>query len=209
MNILIGISSCQAFENSGLNKPIRDTWLPDAYGMSIDVLFFHGAGAVETHNTILLPVEDGMGGLTEKAKAKAKWAFDNSYDFMFSCFPDTYVCPGRLLGSDFQHYDYLGREHQHPGGAPYCQGGPGYFLSRKAMRTLFENTTSYLNDDCWVGDVLNRGDIKRGDSKEFSHLGPGPLRTNSTITNHLSTQPGGYVGTNMYEEHRRWLDSWL
>lgn len=204
MRVLVAISSCQWFEDHGLNQPMRDTWL-----VGVDYKFFHGNGSKEGSDIVVLPVEDGMGGLTEKAKAKAKWAFDQGYDYIFSCFPDTYAVPERLFRSGFENCDYLGREHQHPGGAPYCQGGPGYFLSRKAMQTLFTNTTSYLNDDCWIGDILNTPNIRRVDSREFQHVGPGPLKTNRSITNHLSTQPGGYVGTNMYAEHKRWQDSWL
>lgn len=204
MRVLVAISSCQGFEDSGLNTPMRDTWLTGT-----DYKFFHGYQSKGKEDIITLSVDDSMGGLTEKAKAKARWAYDQGYDYIFSCFPDTYAVPSRLWTSGFERYDYLGREHQHPGGAPYCQGGPGYFLSRKAMHAVFSATTSYLNDDCWVGDVLHAAGITRGDSRDFQHLGPGPLRTNTSITNHLSTQPGGYTRKNMYEEHKRWTDSWL
>lgn len=209
MKILAAISSCQSFEDSGLNTPQRETWIPIAESLGITCVFFHGNGAKEKQNVVVLPVDDGMGGLTEKAKAKAKFAHDYGYDYMFSCFPDTYLCPGRLLGSGFEFFDYLGNVYQHPGGAPYCQGGPGYVLSRNAMKALYQESSSYLNDDCWIGDVLQKSNLRRGHSDRFSNLGPGPLRANEAITNHLSTQPGGYVGTNMHAEHRRWIDSWL
>lgn len=204
---LIAISSCQYFENAGLNQCLRDTWLPDAVALDMDYKFFHGIGAAERDDVVVVPVDDGLGGLAEKAKAKARWALDQGYDFMFSCFPDTYVCPERLALCGYEKFDYFGNVYQHPGGGPFCQGGPGYMLSRKACEFIADCPHSYLNDDCFIGDVLNREDILRGDCREFAYVGPGPLRTNGTITNHLSTQPGGYTAEGLHAEHRRWKDS--
>ena len=207
MKILVSISSCEAYEKAGLNDPLRETWLPDAVKLGMDYKFFHGAGSTPKDDVVVLPVDDSLGGLTEKAKAKAKWAVENGYDFVFSCFPDTYACASRLYSSDFRSFDYFGRIHQHVGGAPYCQGGPGYFLSRKACEILYKNETSYLNDDCWIGDVLNTPGILRGDSRDFTYVGPGPVVGNTSITNHLSTQPGGFTAAGMRAEHQRWLGS--
>ncbi len=205
--ILIAISSCESFETSGLNQTLRDTWLPEATKRGIDYKFFHGEGSRAKDDVVVLHVDDGIGGLTDKAKAKLKWAYECGYDFVFSCFPDTYVCCERLLSSGFEKYDYFGRLHQHPDGPPYCQGGPGYFLSRKACEILFKTKSSYLNDDCWIGDVMHNSEICREGSKDFSHMGPGPLKSNTAITNHLSTQPGGFTKDSLAQEHRRWLDS--
>jgi hypothetical protein len=207
MKLLVAISSCEQYERDGLNDPLRETWLKDAIALGIDYKFFHGTGSTEKEDVIVLPVDDSMGGLTEKAKAKLKWAVENGYDYVFSCFPDTYACPARFFSSDYAKYDYYGRIHQHAGGPPYCQGGPGYFLSLKACEAIYTNPTSYLNDDCWIGDVLNRPEIKRGDSRDFTYVGPGPLVSNTSITNHLSTQPGGFTPEGMRAEHQRWLAS--
>ena len=205
--LLVSISSCQYFEKTGLNQPLRDTWLPELTRLGVDYKFFHGAGATPKSDVVVLPVVDELYGLTEKAKAKAKWAFDSGYDYVFSCFPDTYVNPERLLNCGFENYDYLGNIHQFPGSAPFCQGGPGYFLSRKACEIIFSSPLNYLNDDCFIGDLLNRADIKRADHRGFTAFGPGPLRGNDTITNHLSTQPGGYTANSVPDEHKRWLES--
>lgn len=207
LKLLISISSCEYFEVNGLNQPLRDTWLPEAKSLGCDYKFFHGTGSNPAKDIVVLPVDDGMGGLTEKAKAKAKWAYENGYDFVFSCFPDTYLRPERLLVSDFAQYDYYGRLHQHPGSPKYCQGGPGYVLSREACRLIFTEGTSYLNDDCWLGDVMHKAKAKTGDNRRFTYVGPGPLKSNDSITNHLSTQPGGYTIHSVRIEHQRWLDS--
>ena len=207
MRTLIAISSCEAFETSGLNSPMRGTWLPEAVRLGMDYKFFHGSGAIPKDDVIVLPVVDELYGLTEKAKAKLRWAVEQGYDYVFSCFPDTYVCPERLLACGFENFDYTGNVFTFPGSAPFCQGGPGYFISRRACEVVYTSQRSYLNDDTFIGDELHAVGIRPLDHRGFTAFGPGPLRTNDSITNHLSTQPGGYVGTSMLAEHKRWLES--
>jgi hypothetical protein len=205
--ILVAISSCEFYETSGLNSPMRETWLPEAVKLGMDVKFFHGRGSTPKDDVVVLDVVDELYGLSEKLKFKIRWALEKGYTHVFSCFPDTYACPERLLASGFEKYDYLGNSFQHPGGAPFCQGGPGYMLSRKACEVVAKEHSSYLNDDCWIADVLVKEGICPVHHAGFTAFGPGPLRTNSSITNHLSTQPGGFTGQNMREEHQRWLAS--
>lgn len=205
--ILISISSCESFERNGLNQTLRDTWLPEAVNLGIDYKFFHGRGSTPKSDVVVLPVVDQLYGLTEKAKEKARWAVESGYDFVFSCFPDTYTRPERLLTCGFERFDYIGNVYQFPDSAPFCQGGPGYFLSKKACALIFNNPLNYLNDDCFIGDTLNVGEILRSNHAGFTAFGPGPLRSNSSITNHLSTQPGGHTLSSVPEEHRKWLAS--
>ena len=205
--LLISISSCEYFEKNGLNQPLRDTWLKEAVELGMEYRFFHGQGATPKDDVVVLPVVDELYGLTEKAKAKAKWAYDSGYEHVFSCFPDTYTRPERLLQCVYDGVDYLGNVYQFPDSAPFCQGGPGYVLSRKACEAIFRNPLSYLNDDCFIGDTLQRSGAVRVHHAGFTSFGPGPLRSNSTVTNHLSTQPGGYTVNSVKDEHRRWLES--
>jgi hypothetical protein len=207
MRVLVAISSCEQYERDGLNAPLRETWLPDLKKFGMDYKFFHGTGSTVKSDVIILNVDDGMGGLTDKLKSKCGWAIENSYDFIFSCFPDTYACVPRLSACGFQHFDYMGRVHQFTGSAEYCQGGPGYFLSRKACEVAYRATTSYLNDDCWLGDTLLSAGILPRDNRNFMYVGPGPLKGNQSTTNHLSTQPGGFTPAGMRAEHQRWIDS--
>jgi hypothetical protein len=207
MRLLVAISSCEYYENKGLNDPQRNTWLVDAVKLGMDYKFFHGKGSTPKEDVIVLDVDDGMGGVTDKQKGKLEWAYNNGYDYVFSCYPDTYACASRLLSCGFNNFDYLGYVHQHPGGNPYCQGGCGYFLSRKAYEIAYRATTSYVNDDCWMGDTLLAAGIRPTNNNDFTNCGPGPKKDNTSITVHLSTQPGGYVGTNMYNEHNLWLES--
>jgi hypothetical protein len=202
-SVLIAISSCEQFEREGLNTPLRETWLPDAKALGMDVKFFHGVGAAPKEDVVVLNVVDELYGLTEKLKGKCRWAIEQGYDYIFSCFPDTYTCPQRLPFAN----DYLGNVHQFTGSVPFVQGGPGVILSRKSCEILSNDPSSYLNDDCWAADVLSKHRINAVHHPGFTAFGPGPLRNNSSITNHLSTQPCGYTGDNLRAEHKRWLES--
>jgi hypothetical protein len=202
--VLIAISSCEQYERDGLNQPLRATWLPEAVSLGMDYKFFHGRGASPKEGVVVLDVVDELYGLTEKLKAKICWAVAKGYDYVFSCFPDTYVCPERLLGIAGE---YIGNAFQHPGGTPFAQGGPGYLISRRACEVVAAEHSSYLNDDCWLADTLVKAGITPLHNPGFTAFGPGPLRSNGSITNHLSTQPLGFTKECMYEEHRRWLES--
>jgi hypothetical protein len=74
---------------------------------------------------------------------------------------------------------------------------------------MFEAKILYLNDDCWLGDVLFNTDIRKGNNKAFAYVGPSPLKSNNVITNHLSTQPGGFTLNSVKDEQKKWSDSWL
>lgn len=207
MRTLIAISSCQSFEDSGLNDPIRHTWGADAKKLGMDVVFFHGQGSTPKEDVVVVNVVDEMYGLTEKLKAKCKWSVEHGYDAVFSCFPDTYASAQRLLDSYKVPQDYLGNVYQFSGSEPFCQGGPGYFLSRRACEILSKDQTSYLNDDCWASDVLSKHGIHPIHDARFTAFGPGPLKSNDSVTVHLSTQPCGYTGENLLQAHRDWLKS--
>src|SRR5947209_1793552 len=115
MRCLIAISSCYDFERNGNNHALRDTWLPDVAKVpDLDYKFFMGFGqgaesAELPSDCVFLPdVEDGYGTLTYKTRASLNWAHERSYDFVFRCFPDTYVRVDRLMRSGFEAYDYFG-----------------------------------------------------------------------------------------------------
>lgn len=204
MRVLVAISSCEQYERDGLNAPSRETWLS-----GMDYRFFHGQGASPKDDVVLVNCNDEYHALTDKLKLKLRYALENSYDFCFCCFPDTYAVPERLLSCGFESSDYMGNVFCHPGGTPYAQGGPGFFLRRRAMEVLVNDPSSYQNEDCWAGDTLAKHGIYPVDHLGFTNLGPGPLKTNSSITVHLSTQPGGYTGANMRAAHQDWINSCL
>ena len=206
--ILVALSSCQLYEDRGWHDAARQTWLSEAKKLGIDYKFFFGRGAKEKEDVVVVDCHDGYFDLTSKQKEKIKWALFQNYDYVFSCLADCYASPERLLSSGFEKYDYFGDVYCHPGGVPYCQGGPGYFMSRAACEAVAAATSNYPNEDCWTGDILAGHPMARGDSKDFvwqGHLpGFGPSPTNTHITAHLSNADGGFRPELMWEKDRQW-----
>jgi hypothetical protein len=216
MRILIAVSGCQLYENNGVNQSMRDTWLPGAVALGIDYKFFHGRGCTPGPDIVLLDINDAYDGVTEKLKGKVRWAYEHGYDYVFPCFADTYAVPERLLACGFDKFDYFGDVNKGVSydATFYCHGGAGYFLSRRAMEVINRNTTSYVNDDCWVGDVLSGTDTTMGNSEDFRQYIGSPRRDNCIVTSHLSdsshhpgVHPFTYSGDYMYAEHKAWLES--
>lgn len=216
VKILIAISGCHLYENNGVNQSQRDTWLPEATKLGIDYKFFHGWGTDPKPDVVNIDVDDSFSGVTEKLKRKLRYAYEHEYDYAFSCFADTYVVPDRLLASGFDRFDYFG--HVGKGVSEdatfYCHGGAGYFVSRKAMHIAITNQTSYLNDDCWLGDVLSGTDTTMGHSPYFCQFVGTPRKDNHLVTahmsdasHHLGVHPFSYSGHYMYFQHKAFLES--
>jgi hypothetical protein len=136
MKVLIAVLSCESFRTNGNNQAMRDTWLPLVSGA--DYRIFMGQGSICSQpDEVFLDVPDNYQNVTYKTRAMYKWALEHEYDFIFKCFPDTYVCPSRLLSSGFEKYDYVGNFACRPqGGFAYATGGSGYWLSKKAYGPL-------------------------------------------------------------------------
>ena len=214
MKILVAISSCSKYEAN--HQSMRDTWLKEAVTLGMDYLFFverspepHRPGRKIHSDTVVTNGDEWA--MTDRLKFKIKYAYDHGYDFVFCCFPDTYVRPERLLLSGFEKFDYFGTVYCHPNGTPYCQGGAGYMLSRKAMEAAFTDPSDYLNDDCWLGDVLGKTALARGHSEDFHQWWGSPEKSNTSVTCHLSHTSNSlgvvYDASFMYREHQHWLES--
>jgi hypothetical protein len=86
-----------------------------------------------------------------------RWALAHGYDYVFKCDDDTYVYIDRLLKSGFQQFDYSGHVWVGITPNPFCSGGAGYWLSRKAMEVIAAQPDEKSNEpleDVWVGDTL-------------------------------------------------------
>jgi hypothetical protein len=234
LRLLVAISSCGDFESNGHNQALRDTWLKDLADFpSLDYKFFFGEGqnAPQLADSILLPgVPDDYGHLTYKTQASLRWAHGEGYDFVFRCFPDTFVKVDRLMACPFWDYDYYGDFRREEGGRTdggtgefrptlqqaqnYASGGAGYWLSRKAFFLLLDapvtgvwrdEITTYA-EDLWVGNILGRGPkLKYFDDRRFVNQGSAywPNFDNDAITAHMSC-PVRYDKSMMYAAWKRW-----
>jgi hypothetical protein len=215
--LLVGLSSCQAWEDNGYNDVIRECWLNECAALGIDYKFFHGENSTPGPDIINFNVGDDMEHLTFKHKEQVRWAYKQGYDWLYRCFPDTYCRPERLIRCGFEGHDYHGDFRGEPARPDnFCSGGPGFILSRKAMGVIInadigDDARSMQADDLWTGKILascfDAMNLAYFDDHRLINRGacnPGPLRTNEIISSHLS-YPGGYRPELMRKKHADWL----
>jgi len=232
---LIAISSCYDFEKNGNNNAMRETWLPDIVhfpGLQYRFFMGHGQGAqsaeLNPDSVFLADVPDDYGHLTYKTRSSLRWAAEHGYDFVFRCFPDTYVRLDRLMTCGFTEHDYYGdfrgdpstNEVTHQRAQNYASGGPGYWLSKRAYTLLLDapvlgvwrdEITPYT-EDLWTGNILGRHlDVKLryfDDTRRFMNRGSRscawPAPSNDIITAHLSCPDHPYTTDRMFRAHRIW-----
>jgi hypothetical protein len=103
---------------------------------------------------VVLHVPDNYVHASYKVRGALRWALDHDIDYCFVCDSDTYICLDRLMSSGFEQYDYVGRGAD--AGRSFCpDGGPGYWLSKKAMLCIVDQPVTFWADDGWIGYVLN------------------------------------------------------
>ena len=228
MKLLIGISSCQAYEEKGNNQAMRDTWLADATSLGIDHRFFHGKGAESKEDVVIVPCKDDYYGLMHKDKLQYFWSIEHGYDYMYRCDHDTYCRPERLLLSGFEKYDMAGCR----GPLNSIEGGPGFLISKRLKQLYVDKMEdackgfviqdkkvtndfyhSYLND-WWTTALALDKKMNIAGSASFVHLWTldaiGPRRDNNLVSAHLSTiTPPGYVDIGGRECEHRYSPSFM
>lgn len=225
MRSLIAISSCQLYEDKGYNRPARETWIPQLAASGFEYRFFFGyTGTLEPRHddTIIVSCPDDYGSLCYKTLESLRWAYAQGFDYVFRAYPDTYIVPSRLKDSEFHQYDYSGNFE---GGSMTAAGGPGYWLSRKAIEVMLEHEVSPTHpnigsifEDRWVGVIMNRyrEELSRMDDRRYAEgawlWGNTPLKENGLISAHLwggegKSNPNTFSKT-YYDVHEKWLRSW-
>lgn len=174
MRLLFAIKSCLLDLDRGFHDPIRNTWAQD---ITEGTLRFFVGGPERTtlfQDEVQLDCPDEYHELPYKTKAILKWALVQQYDFVFLCDTDTLVFVDKLMRSDFDQFDYYGVnsrpwgksfdyisrdrdgiEHSHPQCWPWCSGGFGVSLSRKAMEYVVAVEPTVWAEDMQIGLVLN------------------------------------------------------
>jgi hypothetical protein len=239
MKLLIAISSCDAFEANGCNQAMRDTWLKDVpKHFKLDYKFFVGHGKNGSdleregyaphqeclpHDMVQVDCLDDYGHLTYKTQASLRWAYENDYEFVFRCFPDTFVRLDRLMECGFKGHDYHGDfrgEVTEAYALNYASGGAGYWLSKNAYRHLLDapilgvwrDELMVYVEDMWTGNILGRArqagnNIVYHDDSRFINLGQSnwPRVSNLNVTAHLSAGgPIKYYPGIMHAASRAW-----
>jgi hypothetical protein len=137
----------------------RETWVKDfAPFKNVDVRFFYGKPAgghprEPLPDEVFLDVPDGYGNLIDKSVAVCRYAAAHGYEYVYKCDTDTWVFAEKLLVEMMENsFDYAGYLH-----ANVCSGGPGYFLSRRAVEVIAECGTEWRHpyaEDVHVSRVL-------------------------------------------------------
>src|SRR5438477_11128292 len=99
MKLLIAINSCASYEFAGANEALRKSWLPDAGKNGFDYKFFLGHWAKTGGDIQYVDAPDDYNSLCYKTLESLRWAVAKGYDFVYRCYPDTYVRPERLRAS--------------------------------------------------------------------------------------------------------------
>jgi hypothetical protein len=155
MKILIAIMTCHAYRHRA--EAQRETWVKDIPA-SADYKFFLGQqdGYQPQADEVMVEAPDDYRNFPRKVQAMLRWAHDQGYDYVFKCDDDVYVQPNRLLMSQFERGDYVGRKRGPSGGfsAPYASGF-SYWLSRKAISIIIKSPiTTDPAEDRWIGNLL-------------------------------------------------------
>lgn len=147
--------------------------------------------------------------LANKIRAISRYAVINTFDYTFMAIANAYVDIPRLMHSNFEGHDFVGRDEGN-----YPNGGV-WWLSRRASLHLASAHTLDMAADLWVGKILLdcgikiHGDIRYGVSPQYNEgLLPAqkvplfPQQDNEQITAKLS-ESTPYACCLMYEAHEK------
>lgn len=135
---------------------------------------------------ILVHTPDDYGHVTAKSREALRWAVARGFDYIFTCYPDTFVNVDRLMSSGFAGHDYVGLS------IGYAKGGQGRWLSRKAAALAMNEPVTDWAEDRWIGDILARKGIPLHDDRRYVDYPLAPAPGNNYITSHLAETPIPY-----------------
>jgi hypothetical protein len=155
----------QGIHISGENNRIetlRATWLKDVakFSAHVDYKLFYGA----PHNRepladeVFLSCADDYAHLPHKTIAICKWAKEHGYDWVFKADDDSLVYVDRLVRELMTNrFDYAGYLN-----GKMCSGGPGYWLSKRAIGIIAEHASAnqHWAEDVTVGKTLFHHNIQ-------------------------------------------------
>jgi glycosyltransferase involved in cell wall biosynthesis len=184
--------ACQTFPGSPMPEVCRETWIPRARELGIEVLFYSGGGEGQDGDTCSFPVRTDYGGHTERTNALLQW-FSQTHPntWLFDGDDDTLVAPERMLAYLETAEEYCGWDL-----GAYGSGGAGVLLSPRAVRILADNPLPDPSgwDDIQIGEVLRAHGINLTHDERFRpwcnsdpNDGNEPGPQNAYITGHCKT----------------------
>jgi hypothetical protein len=154
---------------------VRDTWWRDIAPFSHHVTgkFFYGKPVPEyldpahvikpgqtgqiNEDLVVLDVPDDYGHLPQKTIAICQWALDHGFQYLLKLDDDTLCYVERAVRECIQYrFDYAGYCHHFS-----CTGGPGYWLSARAMRLVADSgSPQHWAEDMNVGVVMDANRVR-------------------------------------------------
>lgn len=203
---IVLINSCKKDQENGVNDVNRETWLRE---WSVPYKFVLGTGCTRTglDDELHVAEHDTYQYMPYKHRAGFRWALAEGYDYAFQTCTDTYVAVPRLLTSEFDRADYVGRRLI---AERYASGGAGFWVSRKAMEKLSNYPIRGGYGDKWVGYVMETSGTKLlhdarywpGSSEPFDPK----LWDQELITLHLGRGTNLFKPDWMRDAHRSFMD---
>jgi hypothetical protein len=189
--IIIGALSARQYPER--RRRCRETWFEEARQCAdVEAVFLIGAAGevsrpVLVDDLLLLPCPNDYAALPQRTRWFCQWAIENrSFEYLFKCDDDTFVCLDRLVGYQTRRRDYIGAEWRP--GVGYASGGAGYFLSRRAAEWVAGGLAALEGaEDKMVGDVLHASGIALAIEDRFTPYGNyvrRPTGENQVITAH-------------------------
>jgi hypothetical protein len=186
VKIIVGALS--AIPYTDRRERCRKTWVPKVEEFGHQVVFLCGGLPDDRDRVLNLGVPDDYPSLPQKTFAFCQWALrDQSWDFLFKCDDDTYICAERFheLAKALKGHDYIGAEWKP--GVGYASGGAGYFLSRRAAKAVVGRMSATRgSEDVEVGRAMAKAEIPfHIDDRliPFSQNGV-PHHNNDLVTSH-------------------------
>ena len=161
-------------------------------------------GFIAKEDVVLLPIPDDYKHMSYKTRESLRWSAAQNFAFVFRCCVDTYIDFQRLMSSGFERADYTAGGILQPHN--YGIGGPGYWLSRRAVQHIIDSPVTDWAEDRWVGGILNRHGISVSVDRRYVSFPHHPLRNNDLITSHIALMPVPYdirIMYRFYEERGR------
>jgi len=138
---------------------------------------------------VLVNTPDDYGHHAIKTRNKLRWAADKGYDYVLTGNDDMYVCIDRLVSSNFEQHDFIGRYASDT----FLHGGPGIMLSRKSINILINSPVKTYGGDGFMSQSLG-GKVKLTPDNRYTEWEDVPKLDNDKITSHLIV-----AGSRMYE----------
>jgi hypothetical protein len=178
---------------------------------------------------LYVPTNDYYENLPEKVSLFYEYIHDNTdFDFLFKIDDDCYLNVEKTFKSDYWKHDYYGKiigldpkgllpdwhfgkcddpalngtPYWKPYVGPWCGGGYGYFLSRKAMKIVRDNMTEISDDlyeDKAIGDVLRMNGILPNGSEAYLPLNPFEYIANVNDTEQFKSMIEYVIGRKLFD----------